>query len=82
MTRLTTKKRFIDPVCGIKVSPKTASAKTEYKGRQIYFCAQSCKKAFDAKPSKYKLDKPKGLWDRYLARLNKSTGGRPPSCCS
>jgi hypothetical protein len=34
-------------------------------------------------PYKYLQVKPgkrKGLWRRYLDRLNKATGGRPPCC--
>ena len=37
-----------------------------------------------ADPDKYldrKEPKKKGFWGRYLDRLNKATGGKPPSCC-
>ena len=75
-------KGYMDPVCGIKLSPAKAAEISNYKGTQIYFCATSCKKAFDADPKKFMSDKPKSFWSRYLDRLNKATGGRPPSCCS
>jgi YHS domain-containing protein len=42
-----------DPVCGMEADPKTAVAKSEYKGKTYYFCSQGCKKAFDKDPEKY-----------------------------
>ena len=42
-----------DPVCGMMVDPKTAPAKTEYKGKTYYFCAPGCKVAFEKEPEKY-----------------------------
>ena len=44
---------FVDPVCGMTVDPKTAAGKSEYQGQMYYFCALSCKKAFDKEPEKY-----------------------------
>jgi YHS domain-containing protein len=72
---------FVDPVCGMSVDPKTAAAKSMLNGVDIYFCAQGCKAAFDANPNNYVREKPKGFWRRYLDRLNKATGGKPPTCC-
>ena len=76
------KKQYMDPVCGMKVNPADAAAQTTYSGAQIYFCAKSCKQTFDADPDKFMANRPKSFWSRYLDRLNKATGGRPPSCCS
>lgn len=45
-----------DPVCGMEVDEKKASATSEYKGKTYYFCAPSCKKAFDENPEKYLKD--------------------------
>jgi YHS domain-containing protein len=42
-----------DPVCGMTVDEKKAPAKSDYNGKTYYFCNPSCKKAFDADPSKY-----------------------------
>jgi len=45
-----------DPVCGMDVDEKRAAAagrKSEYKGATYYFCADECKKQFDADPTKY-----------------------------
>jgi YHS domain-containing protein len=43
----------IDPVCKMQVDPKTAAAKSEYKGQTYYFCAPGCKASFDKDPEKY-----------------------------
>ena len=74
----------IDPVCGMAVNPQSRSVVSIYKNETHHFCAEACRIAFDKNPEKYlfqKTDKPKGLWKRYLSRLNKATGGKPPQCC-
>jgi YHS domain-containing protein len=43
----------IDPVCKMAVDPKTAAAKSTYKGETYYFCHINCKKKFDADPKKF-----------------------------
>jgi YHS domain-containing protein len=80
MTPQAQKHEFIDPVCGMSVDPATAAAKTCHDGVEIYFCAEGCKRSFEANPGKF-TSKKKGFWGRYLDRLNKSTGGKPPTCC-
>ena len=42
-----------DVVCGMEVDPRTAPAKSEYKGKTHYFCAPGCKVAFEKDPEKY-----------------------------
>lgn len=42
-----------DPVCHMRVSPKTASAVFEYQEQSYYFCALGCKKKFVKNPRKY-----------------------------
>ena len=74
------RKAFIDPVCGMTVKPTTAAPQTCYNGIPIYFCGEACRKTFDAEPQKFKVNQRKGFWRRYLERLNKATGGRPPAC--
>jgi YHS domain-containing protein len=49
-----------DLVCGMEVDPKTAAAKTEYKGQTYYFCAPGCKAVFDKDPEKYLKKAPSG----------------------
>ena len=41
-----------DLVCGME-DEKKAKYKTEYEGKTYYFCAPSCKRAFEANPRKY-----------------------------
>ena len=43
----------IDPICKMEVDPKAAKWKSSYNGKEYYFCAPGCKKAFDKNPSKY-----------------------------
>jgi P-type Cu+ transporter len=42
-----------DPVCGMTVDPSTAPAKSDYRGRTLYFCNPGCKETFDANPEAY-----------------------------
>lgn len=42
-----------DPVCQMRVSPKTASFSTEYKNQDYYFCASGCNKKFHENPDQY-----------------------------
>jgi DNA-binding transcriptional ArsR family regulator/YHS domain-containing protein len=42
-----------DPVCQMRVSPKTASDSLEYQGHLYYFCASGCVKAFKNSPEKF-----------------------------
>jgi P-type Cu+ transporter len=42
-----------DPVCGMQVDMKKAAGTSEYKGKNYYFCAPGCKKAFDEDPERY-----------------------------
>lgn len=74
---------FIDPVCLMKVAPGRKDLTFTYRMRTYYFCAESCLKSFEANPEKYlesMTTKRKGWWNRYLDRLNKVTGGKPPKC--
>ncbi|GAB4473958.1 MAG: YHS domain-containing protein [Anaerolineales bacterium] len=42
-----------DLVCGMEVTPNSAAAELEYKGKNYYFCSLACKKAFEANPERY-----------------------------
>ena len=42
-----------DPVCGMEVDEKTATNKSVYQGKTIYFCSASCKTKFDQNPGAY-----------------------------
>ncbi len=42
-----------DPVCGMRISPKTASVGAQYEGHNYYFCASGCYEAFIKNPKEY-----------------------------
>jgi len=46
---------YKDPVCGMKISRKTAIAEYDYQGKTYYFCAAACRQSFEAQPEKYIL---------------------------
>ncbi len=48
-----------DPVCKMQVDEKSAQFKSEYKGKEYYFCAPGCKKAFDENPEKFIIENDK-----------------------
>ena len=75
---------YIDPVCLMRVDPKAHHPTSTYRMRTYHFCADTCRRSFEQNPDNYRSTKPspkKNLWRRYLDRLNKATGGKPPSCC-
>ena len=45
--------RVTDPVCGMKIDPKTAAAKSTYQGQTYHFCSKDEKAKFDANPAAY-----------------------------
>lgn len=42
-----------DPVCGMRVSPKTAAFATDFANNHYYFCASGCFDYFTKNPKKY-----------------------------
>jgi YHS domain-containing protein len=42
-----------DPVCGMKIDPKTAAGKSVYAGKTYHFCSADEKAKFDKEPAKY-----------------------------
>ena len=77
------KNNVIDPVCGMAVDPKNTRILATHAGCTYYFCAEGCRRAFEVNPKKYingKHPKRKGLWGRYLERLEKATGGKSLEC--
>ena len=50
-----------DPVCGMKVSKKTAAATSQYMDKTFYFCSKACKKKFYQDSMKHmKTEEKKG----------------------
>ena len=73
-------KAITDPVCGMVVVPNTNEISVEIDGETYFFCADNCRKSFVENPQKYLCHKPtkkKSIWGRYLARLEKASGGKP-----
>ena len=73
----------LDPVCGMTVNQRLTDIVTTIQGQTYYFCAEGCREAFEADPHKYLIPAPpkkKGLWGRYLERLEKATGGKAINC--
>lgn len=54
-------KKVEDPVCGMEVDPKKATATHEYQGMTYYFCSPGCKASFAKEPSKYLKAGPKPM---------------------
>jgi len=74
---------YVDPVCGMEVDPGSTSLVANFKGHSYWFCNEACRKTFEMNPSKFlkpKSTKRKGIWGRYLDRLNRSTDGKPLKC--
>lgn len=44
---------FIDPVCGMKVTPANAGFSYHHRGQSFYFCASGCYKNFVNNPKQY-----------------------------
>jgi len=71
----------IDPVCGRSVDLTTARFTSGSGTATRYFCSGDCRRRFEAQAAPATAPGKKGFWTRYLDRLNKATGGKPPSCC-
>src|SRR5262245_5688655 len=48
----------IDPVCGMTVTIKPTSHRTEHDGEAYYFCGLKCRDKFVAEPMKYLMPQP------------------------
>jgi YHS domain-containing protein len=73
----------VDPVCLMNVSPGSRDIKCTYRKKTYHFCAEECKKEFESDPEKFLSPRPhkkKGLWGRYLERLEKVTCDRSMTC--
>ena len=47
--------RVRDPVCGMSFRRADASSVLEFEGRRVYFCAESCRRLFEAAPDLYEV---------------------------
>ena len=48
-----TNETFVDPVCGMEVTPETAAASVDYGPQTYYFCSPGCRTVFETDPEKY-----------------------------
>ena len=83
MTATSIENYYVDPVCRMKVAKGSKVPSFEFQSETYHFCADSCRKAFMADPQSYVKSGPtkrKGFWGRYLDRVKKATGGKPPCC--
>ena len=46
-----------DPVCGMQVDDKKATATSTHNGERYAFCSQECKNKFDQNPDRYSQSK-------------------------
>ncbi|MWB76638.1 heavy metal translocating P-type ATPase [Pseudooceanicola sp. 216_PA32_1] len=46
-----------DPVCGMTVDPTAGKPTAEYQGHTYHFCAEGCRKKFEADPEAYRTAK-------------------------
>ena len=73
----------IDPVCHMEVSANRADIRSTYQSHTYYFCAEGCKKSFEAAPEKYHSAGPvkkKGWWGRHVERLKDVNCDRSMEC--
>ena len=43
----------VDPVCGMMVETATARHRSNFEGREFYFCCPACKRLFERNPQEY-----------------------------
>ena len=71
----------VDPVCGKEVDNTTSPIAIDSHGHCYFFCGKECREQFEKNPEAYSAGKRKNWLTRYLERVKKVTGGKPPSCC-
>ena len=77
------KTAVVDPVCGMAVVPGPKAIIATVGGATYYFCAEGCRQSFEKNPEKFLSTGPakkKGIWGRYLERLERANGGRAMKC--
>lgn len=43
----------VDPICGMPVEEEKAAGRSEYRGRNYYFCSAGCREKFNEDPGRY-----------------------------
>jgi len=44
---------YLDPVCSVEVDEKTTPFKSQYDGKEYFFCCEECKEDFEDRPQVY-----------------------------
>jgi Cu+-exporting ATPase len=52
-TEHSTKTEFIDPVCGMAITPENAAEKYDFQGKTYYFCSTGCLNKFRQDPQSF-----------------------------
>ncbi|MBC7876559.1 MAG: YHS domain-containing protein [Anaerolineales bacterium] len=52
---------YMDPVCGMQVTPESAAAQSDYQGVTYYFCCDADRQEFDRNPENYLTQKQNTL---------------------
>ena len=47
------RRKILDPVCGLEVTPSTAKFTWEYRGQKYYFDSKECLEAFEKNPDRF-----------------------------
>ncbi|GEM_PF-1586377 len=73
-------RKFVDPVCGMEVSPESAADSVVRAGHTYYFCSTACAERFKADPESYAAPEqaePNPDSERSVAVLPSATTGVP-----
>jgi YHS domain-containing protein len=46
-----------DPVCGRMVDIAAAAGRVTYESRELYFCSDDCRRAFEANPERFEPER-------------------------
>jgi len=46
-----------DPICGMPVEEERAAGRSEYRGREYYFCSAGCRERFNEDPGRYAAER-------------------------
>jgi len=71
--------KFIDPICGMSVSPETARGELEFEGQKYYFCSKGCLETF--KRQKAIADSPIARTDMTEAKREDESGAVIDTIC-
>ncbi len=72
-----------DPVCGKKIDPDRTEHMAVSSAHSYYFCSQRCLERFHQDSERFTRAAHrglKGIWSRYIDRVQKATDGKPPCC--